>query len=351
MVPHGQRIRALRMAHGWTQAELGVASGTNTRTVQRMESGDRASLESLKAIASALQVDFTYLIAPDASSPDFASKLAEADDLLRKRAEIRRDVDALLDKLSGYWESLVKGCTLAEGDKKKIEKWVGTFSFEEIVNAMEACEKQYVEYSRDGLCTPESAEYAFGKIPAVCGVTRRAGDNPDERELYFIRGLARNRIRHFNSREGMRLLRQAYAAGVSTEKLRAFAAEARNWQEFQEGMEIWVDKPSVGAALVYRELRGPSPEVVRLLESGELETIAESLPHAAATKQKPSEAAIELLRRASSEGEVFITIDFEQETFYFGVSRDGSGNTYSLDQPWAARELADALRNNFEFLS
>ncbi len=50
------RIGELRRLRGWTQERLAETSGIAVRTVQRMESGNDASLESLSAVAAALEV-------------------------------------------------------------------------------------------------------------------------------------------------------------------------------------------------------------------------------------------------------------------------------------------------------
>lgn len=45
----------------WSQEELAVAAGVSARTVQRLEKGHGASLETIKAVASALAVDASEL--------------------------------------------------------------------------------------------------------------------------------------------------------------------------------------------------------------------------------------------------------------------------------------------------
>jgi transcriptional regulator with XRE-family HTH domain len=50
------RIGELRRLRGWTQERLAAASGLAVRTVQRMESGKDASLDSLSSVAAALEV-------------------------------------------------------------------------------------------------------------------------------------------------------------------------------------------------------------------------------------------------------------------------------------------------------
>ena len=51
-------IKALRMTKGWSQEQLSEFSGLNVRTIQRIEKGQKASDESLKALAAVFELDF-----------------------------------------------------------------------------------------------------------------------------------------------------------------------------------------------------------------------------------------------------------------------------------------------------
>jgi transcriptional regulator with XRE-family HTH domain len=57
-------IQKLRLQHGWSQEQLAELSGLSVRTIQRLERGQTASTESLKALASVFQVDFSILKEP-----------------------------------------------------------------------------------------------------------------------------------------------------------------------------------------------------------------------------------------------------------------------------------------------
>jgi transcriptional regulator with XRE-family HTH domain len=50
-------ILELRNKKSWSQDELAIASGLNIRTIQRIENEASASLQSRKALASALDID------------------------------------------------------------------------------------------------------------------------------------------------------------------------------------------------------------------------------------------------------------------------------------------------------
>ncbi len=48
-------IRNLRTKRGWSQEQLAEVSGVSTRTIQRIENGGKASLESLKCLAAVFE--------------------------------------------------------------------------------------------------------------------------------------------------------------------------------------------------------------------------------------------------------------------------------------------------------
>ncbi len=59
---YAAKVKAMREERAWPQEQLAVVSGVSVRTIQRIERGDRASFESLKAIAAALEVDVRELL-------------------------------------------------------------------------------------------------------------------------------------------------------------------------------------------------------------------------------------------------------------------------------------------------
>tara|TARA_B100002003_G_scaffold246330_1_gene275740 strand:+ start:2732 stop:3076 length:345 start_codon:yes stop_codon:yes gene_type:complete len=50
-------IRKFRVSKGWTQEKLAEESGVHSRTIQRIENDGVASIQSLNAIAGALDVE------------------------------------------------------------------------------------------------------------------------------------------------------------------------------------------------------------------------------------------------------------------------------------------------------
>lgn len=54
-------VHKLRLQRGWSQEQLADLSGLSVRTIQRIERGGGASVESLKALAAVFEVDFRQL--------------------------------------------------------------------------------------------------------------------------------------------------------------------------------------------------------------------------------------------------------------------------------------------------
>lgn len=54
-------IKKLRERENWSQEQLATMPGLSVRTIQRIESGNKASLESLKSLASVFEIDISKL--------------------------------------------------------------------------------------------------------------------------------------------------------------------------------------------------------------------------------------------------------------------------------------------------
>jgi transcriptional regulator with XRE-family HTH domain len=62
-------LKKLRAAHHWSQEQLSEVSGLSLRTIQRLESGGTASIESVRALAAAFNVDPDTLILSEHDVP------------------------------------------------------------------------------------------------------------------------------------------------------------------------------------------------------------------------------------------------------------------------------------------
>lgn len=51
-------LKKLRLEYKWSQTQLAELSGLSLRTIQRIENGEKPSIESLKALSSLFEIDF-----------------------------------------------------------------------------------------------------------------------------------------------------------------------------------------------------------------------------------------------------------------------------------------------------
>ena len=74
------RVQKLRLQRGWSQEQLAVISGLSVRTIQRIERGQPASAETLKALGAVFEIDFSELKEPEMETAP--SNIASPDEAL-----------------------------------------------------------------------------------------------------------------------------------------------------------------------------------------------------------------------------------------------------------------------------
>ncbi len=89
----GERIRAARLAHGWTHEELARRVGVNWRTVQRWQKGKPPRLQTLLRLADVLGVPQGYFV-------EIEDSLATLNDLRERMDDLAARVDALARALA-----------------------------------------------------------------------------------------------------------------------------------------------------------------------------------------------------------------------------------------------------------
>lgn len=110
-------VRELRVARGWSQAELAERTGLSIRTVQRIEQGGQAGLDSLRRLAAALQVDVAALQPPDAPAADSPARL------VRHALEHYGDLQGTTGRAEYWWFTLAVALAVAAGSQ--IGPWLG----------------------------------------------------------------------------------------------------------------------------------------------------------------------------------------------------------------------------------
>lgn len=65
-------VRKLRLQRGWSQDQLAELMDVSVRTVQRLERGQKPSLETARSLAAVFEVDISSFIAEETEMPEKA---------------------------------------------------------------------------------------------------------------------------------------------------------------------------------------------------------------------------------------------------------------------------------------
>lgn len=95
----GERVRALRKAKGWTQAELGDrADGLNKETINRLELGGNSTLDTVFRVAEALDVSPEALLGAEAVRLEVADDLGDVEpDHLDVSGYVKDDIPVIAE--------------------------------------------------------------------------------------------------------------------------------------------------------------------------------------------------------------------------------------------------------------
>lgn len=91
-------MRKLRLKRAWSQEQLAQLSGLNIRTIQRIERGQKAGLESLKALAAVFEVELKEL-QPEEESMKNPDKFSEEEN---RTIEHVKDIKGFYSHLINY---------------------------------------------------------------------------------------------------------------------------------------------------------------------------------------------------------------------------------------------------------
>jgi transcriptional regulator with XRE-family HTH domain len=69
MLVCSEKIKTMRLEHGWTQDQLAEMCGLSVRTVQRIEKDGVASIDTTNALAAVLKTERQALLVQDVVKP------------------------------------------------------------------------------------------------------------------------------------------------------------------------------------------------------------------------------------------------------------------------------------------
>ncbi|WP_196138953.1 helix-turn-helix domain-containing protein [Aliikangiella sp. G2MR2-5] len=81
-------VKKFRLQKCWSQEQLAEMSGLSVRTIQRLEKGQPASMESLKALASVFELDVTQLQQEQTMTSDLSSNETSIDNSQNNQQQV-----------------------------------------------------------------------------------------------------------------------------------------------------------------------------------------------------------------------------------------------------------------------
>lgn len=178
---------------------------------------------------------------------------AQLDELQERREQLElmmqwreglRDLDQeTADRVATYWNEHTPGRSVSDHGKQKIKKWLREFSASEICAAMDAASTQYLTFDDARNTTAESWDRAFNMILGICRVNRASRDEPDLKQLYYIRGILRKRLPgYFDEAKALQYLRNARTWDITVDDLGALARRVTSWTKFCDGIDDMIGR-------------------------------------------------------------------------------------------------------------
>lgn len=158
--------------------------------------------------------------------------------MLQWRNDLKSIDETAIQAVATEWANLVDGYSLNETGLQSVKQLINKFGLGNVLDAISAAEV-YLQ-REDGKLTQDSVEKAFQKIGGICRVRQQ----PEwKRELYYIRGIARNRLSYCNQYQLMEWMIAAYENDTDIEDIRNAVLTARNWTSLKNQLFYMMEKP------------------------------------------------------------------------------------------------------------
>lgn len=146
--------------------------------------------------------------------------------MLKWRRELKDLDNELVEALAEEFEEET-GAIVNETGKKLLKKLLKEYEYDTLCESIEKSATQY----------PDNAEKALKKIGSIAHFILNP-QNEDEKNLYYIRGILRNRLPNVDDNLAIISLKKAfYEYGADLDELRTMAIKATSWTNWKNRME------------------------------------------------------------------------------------------------------------------
>lgn len=142
-----------------------------------------------------------------------------------------------IEQAHEYWSELVEMYHLTDSGLVSLKKLIKRFTLVKVLEVMKISVDQYCKRDDEGNYTAESVQKAFEYIGRICAAEQRNAEKPYMRDLYYIRGIIRNRYRYCIEWEALDLLEKAYLNGHDKDELASIAKDCSSWSTWRNQMK------------------------------------------------------------------------------------------------------------------
>lgn len=143
------------------------------------------------------------------------------------------EIDLICDVIGEHCNEF----TVNDTGRALIKRWLKKYSHQELIAAVEGSFNSYHKCEEPDLNAHSEAWCkAFDYIPRVASVNRRGGYSDNERRMFYIRGILRNRV-YVNERMFITIMKEAISKNVSLDQVESLAKSCRNWTSFRESLD------------------------------------------------------------------------------------------------------------------
>ena len=119
------------------------------------------------------------------------------------------------------------GADVNETGQANVSRWINKYSITTLFEALDRSISQYYDAEKIFIMIPKIAYYV---------------DHPEKQinpELFYIKGILKNRLTYFDERKAMYWLKEAVKY-CEIYDLKEIAKEVKNWTEFRETIQSWI---------------------------------------------------------------------------------------------------------------
>jgi len=134
------------------------------------------------------------------------------------------------------------GYGLNDYGKNNYKKLIKKHGIQIVLDSIDAAVSQYLKYDDEGEPTDSSSNKVFDMVPKICNCKKLETEKPYMKNLFYIRGILRNRFNYINEWKALNMLESAYLEGASIEGLKEIALTTNHWSAFEDAIHEFMQE-------------------------------------------------------------------------------------------------------------